>query len=244
VEIAFFVDVVTAAIAIGIMTSLHVRPHINKKQTEKVNVLTEFKQGIAYVKKNKMISYLLIYYLFFFFLISPAAFLTPLMVVRNFGPEVWRLTLNEILFSGGSILGGVFMSVWGGFKNRMHTIALSCLGFGLCAVLLGLSTNFVFYLHIMGITGIFLPLFNAAETVLIQENVDNKVQGRVFSIIEIIATAVMPIGMLLYGPLADFVNIESILLVTGVCIVILAIVIFINNNRQKFISAAPEKENS
>lgn len=244
VEIAFFVDVVTAAIAIGIMTSLHVRPHINKKQTEKVNVLTEFKQGIAYVKKNKMISYLLIYYIFFFFLISPAAFLTPLMVVRNFGSEVWRLTLNEILFSGGSILGGIFMSVWGGFNNRMHTIALSCLGFGLCTLLLGLSTNFVFYLFVMGITGIFLPLFNAAETVLIQENVDNKVQGRVFSIIEIIATAVMPIGMLLYGPLADFINIESILLVTGACIAILATVIFINNNRQKFISAAPEKENS
>jgi DHA3 family macrolide efflux protein-like MFS transporter len=242
VETSFFVDVITAAIAIIIMAFLHIRPHINIPQVKQVGILIEFGEGIAYVRKNKLISYLIIYYVFFFFLISPAAFLTPLMVARSFGPEVWRLTLNEILFSGGSILGGVFMSVWGGYKNRMHSIALACLGFGVCSILLGVSDNFVFYLSIMGITGIFLPMFNTAETVLIQENVDNKVQGRVFSIIDLIATAVMPVGMFLFGPLADCIQIKYILLATGLCIAVLALIIFINNSKNKFAEFSQKEE--
>ena len=242
VETSFFVDVITAAIAIIIMAFLHIRPHINIPQVKQVGILIEFGEGIAYVRKNKLISYLIIYYVFFFFLISPAAFLTPLMVARSFGPEVWRLTLNEILFSGGSILGGVFMSVWGGYKNRMHSIALACLGFGVCSILLGVSDNFVFYLSIMGITGIFLPMFNTAETVLIQENVDNKVQVRVFSIIDLIATAVMPVGMFLFGPLADCIQIKYILLATGLCIAVLALIIFINNSKNKFAEFSQKEE--
>jgi DHA3 family macrolide efflux protein-like MFS transporter len=244
VEISFFVDVFTAVIAISIMAFLRVKPHMNERQMKKISVIKGFKQGIAYVRRNKLISYLLIYYIFFFFLVAPAAFLTPLMVARSFGPEVWRLTLNEILFSGGSVLGGVLMSVWGGYKNRMHSIALACLGFGVCSALLGMATNFVFYLSIMGITGLFLPMFNTAEAVLIQENVDNKMQGRVFSIIDLIATAVMPMGMFLFGLLADCLQIETLLFVTGFCIVVLALVIFINNNKNKFAEFVSDSEES
>lgn len=46
------------------------------------------------------------------------------MVTRTFGEEAWRLTLNEIVFFIGSILGGSLISVWGGFKNKIHTLAL------------------------------------------------------------------------------------------------------------------------
>ncbi len=46
---------------------------------------------------------------------TPVAFLTPLLVARSFGEEVWRLTANEVTFFAGSILGGRFMTAWGGF---------------------------------------------------------------------------------------------------------------------------------
>lgn len=46
------------------------------------------------------------------------------MVTRTFGDEAWRLTLNEIVFFVGSILGGGIISIWGGFKNKIYTLAL------------------------------------------------------------------------------------------------------------------------
>lgn len=232
VEIAFFVDVVTAAAAIFIMFFLRIPRHSRGVISQSTSVIEELKQGVSYVKGNTLIRKMLIYYAFFFFLISPAAFLTPLLITRSYGEEVWRLTVNEILYSGGAILGGVLMALWGGFKNRMYTIALSCAAYGVSAVLLGVSTNFAFYLTVMFFTGIFGPIFSAAETVLIQETVNNDVQGRVFSIIEIIILAVMPVGMLIFGPIADFTKVEYIMIATGVLMMVTGWVIFSNKEKQ------------
>lgn len=224
-EAAFFVDVLTAAAAIAILFFLRVPSHRKAGMEKSTSVIVDLKQGIAYVRGKTLLKDLLIYYAVFFFLISPAAFLTPLLIARSYGGEVWRLTANEILYSGGAILGGLLIAAWGGFKNRMHTITLACVAYGISAVLLGVSPNFIFYLVIMFFTGIFSPIFYTAETVLIQENVDNDMQGRVFSIIDIIILAVMPLGMLLFGPVADLTKIEYIMIATGILIILFGLAI-------------------
>ncbi len=66
-----------------------------------------------YVARNATIKKLFTYFALTFFLVTPAAFLTPLLVTRSFGSEVWRLTANEVTFFGGSILGGLIMTFWG-----------------------------------------------------------------------------------------------------------------------------------
>ena len=238
VEIAFFVDVVTAAVAITILLFLQVHTHNKAKDNKHTSVFEDLKQGITYVKGNTLIRNLVIYYAFFFFLISPAAFLTPLLISRSYGEEVWRLTANEILYSGGAVVGGFIMAFWGGFKNRMVTIALSCAAYGVSAVLLGVSTNFIFYLTIMFFTGIFAPIFSASETVLIQETVNNDMQGRVFGIIDMIIMTVMPIGMLIFGPIADLTKVEYIMVATGFLMIVTGWAIFAdkvnqNNGRNK-----------
>lgn len=234
IEATFFADVFSALIAVGIMTKLSVESlHVSKEGPNSLqDYFTDMKTGIGYVRQNELIFSLLIYYVFFFFFIAPAAYLTPLMVARSFGGEVWRLTLNEIFFSGGAILGGIFISVWGGMKDRIYTIALACMGFGICTVLLGLSTKFAIYLIIMGITGVFMPIFNAAETVLIQENVESNMQGRVFSIIEVFSLFA-PIAMLFFGPMGDKISVEKILLFAGGAMMLLAMIICTNHRRLK-----------
>ena len=225
-ESAFFVDVLTAAAAISILFFLHVPSHRKAAAVQGTGAISDLRQGLAYVGGNDLLKSLLIYYAVFFFLISPAAFLTPLLIARSYGVEVWRLTANEILYSGGAILGGLLMAAWGGFRNRILTITLACVAYGISAVLLGLSPNFIFYLVVMFFTGIFSPVFYSAETVLIQENVANDMQGRVFGIIDMIILAVMPLGMLLFGPVADLVKVEYIMIATGVLITVFGSVIF------------------
>lgn len=232
VEISFFVDVVTAVVAISILFFLKVSTHNKAGADQSTSVIEDFRQGISFVKSNSLIRNLLIYYAVFFFLISPAAFLTPLLITRSYGTEVWMLTANEVLYSGGSIFGGFLMASWGGFKNRMQTIALACAAYGISAVLLGLSTNFIFYLTVMFFTGIFSPVFYASEAVLIQETVDNDMQGRVFSMIDIIVMAVMPIGMLLFGPIADLTRVENLMVITGALMLVVGWVIFANKEKQ------------
>lgn len=51
--------------------------------------------------------------------------------------------------------------------------------------------------------------------VLIQENVEAYMMGRVFSIVQVISASAITIAMFLFGPLADSVPFQWILLVSG-----------------------------
>lgn len=221
-----YVDVFSALVAILIMAALKYENVHQKKPSEadqaKVSTLAFMKEGFVYIKSNPLIRSLLVFYMLFFFLVTPVAFLSPLLVKRSFGSEVWKLTANEILWTAGSIIGGIIISLWGGFKNRLATMTLSCVGFGITLTLIGFASNIWAYLIIIFISGIFMPLFATAETVLIQENVAENMLGRVFSIVQIIISSVMPLGMLLFGPLGDAVKIEYIIMVTGICILIIS----------------------
>ena len=48
--------------------------------------------------------------------------------------------------------------------------------------------------------------------------------GRVFSIVQLISASAMPVAILLFGPLADVVSVESILLVTGILLAVVGAV--------------------
>lgn len=240
IEGAFLVDVFTAILAIVFLFFLKVPPLVKTQEASEKSVLEDLKGGLAYVRSNGLIRNLLLYYAFFFFLVSPSAFLTPLLIARSYGPEVWRLTTNEILYSAGAVAGGAIMASWGGFANRLKTIALSCAAHGISSMLLGVSPSFAFYLVVMFFTGIFMPMFSAAEMVLIQENVDSEVQGRVFSMIDMIILAVMPLGMFLFGPLADRLRVEVLLLVTGFLMILVAGQIYFQRNRHEMYQ--PTKE--
>lgn len=91
------------------------------------------------------------------FFITPAAFLTP-ADHPIYGSEVWRLTVNEIFFSGGTAIGGVIIALWGGYSNRIKTIAVGCFIFGLSISAMGIAPNFVLYILFIFISGLAILL--------------------------------------------------------------------------------------
>lgn len=213
----FLLDVVTAVLAIFIFAFISVK-RIKTPEGE-FSVRKEMLEGLSYTFGNPILKRLILYYTFAFFLVTPAAILTPLLVERSFGPEIWKLTANEIAWTAGSLLGGLFIALKGQFKDKVHTITWAWVGFGLGFTLLGIARSFAGYLAVMGFVGIFMPILATAETVLIQEIVEDEKMGRVFSIVDLISGFSLPLGMLLYGPLADIVSIESLLILSGILLV-------------------------
>lgn len=219
----FFIDVVTAAIAIVILMFFLDLKNDNKEKTGNSSYFSDMKSGFVYIKGHpNLISYFA-FAVLIVFLITPAAMLSPLQVVRTFGSDVWRLTAIEIAFSGGMMIGGIFISIWGGFKNRMVTIVISTLFMAFCSTGFGLISSFPLYIAIMAILGIVTPFFHTPSSVMIQENVENEYLGRVFSINTMLFTSVMPLAMLIYGPVAEKIRIESIMKISGfimfVCVI-------------------------
>ena len=214
---AFMIDVLTAALAIGVMAFIPLpRPETRTGDS----TFTEMKAGLGYTFGHKRLKRLITSYAAFFFLMAPAGVLTPLMVARSFGPEVWRLTANELVWSGASILGGIFVARHGDFQDKPRGLAL-CLGaFGLCFGLLGLAGNFGLYLALMGLAGFFMPVLVTLETVFIQEVADPALLGRVFSIVQLLSSGSMTLSIMLFGPLSDRVSVESLLLATGALMIL------------------------
>lgn len=226
----FMVDVVTAALAISVMLGLAVPPLERATDTAPGSQWDDFRAGLRYVRAHPFIRSLLLFYAIFMFMIVPAAFLTPLYVARQFGEEVWRLTANEMAFSIGSIVGGGIMALWGGFANKGHTLAVSSVAFGVLTVALGYAPSFWIYLAVMVVTGLFMPFFNTASTVMLQEQVEADMQGRVFSFVQIVAAASMPAGMAAFGPLADRMDISLLLIGTGAVLTLQGITIFFDRS--------------
>lgn len=229
IEITFFIDVITAIIGIGMMFTIPVK--INQIQKEKVlSVTAEMKLGFRFLKEHRMILNQILFLMIVMVLISPSAFLTPLLVSRSFGSEVWRLSITQMTFSLGAVLGGVLIASWGGFKNRQYTILLATLGYGVMMIAMGAAPVFILFLLFNGLIGITMPCFNAPVTVYLQEQVEPQMHGRIFSVLQIANACSLPLGTLIFGPLADQVSIQLLLIVTG-SLVVLASFVFYNITR-------------
>lgn len=217
----FLVDVTTASIAIAVMSFIQVEKLAQAEA--RASMLAELREGLRYAFSHPLIRRSIICFACTFFLFTPAAVLAPLMVERSFGGDVWRLTMSELAWSLGSILGGVYISTRSDIKNKVRAVALCVVAFGVCFGLLGVVPGFASFLVLMGIAGVFMPIAATSQIVLIQEITEPTIMGRVFSIISIISAGAMPLAIILFGPLADIVSVESIMLVSGILLVLVGI---------------------
>lgn len=218
-EVTLLIDVVTAVIGVGITATVSIHSHREKKPDGN-SALSELKAGFTYLKGNRFIKNLLIFQLIILFSISPSAFLTPLMVSRTFGPEVWRLTASEMTYSLGMVFGGLLISTWGGFSKKLHTTMLAGALYGVFMLGLGTAPYFLLYLACNIMIGVTAPCYNAPITVTIQENVEPLMQGRVFSFMQIATSCALPLGMTVFGPLADIVPVQNILIGAGIFVLL------------------------
>lgn len=217
IQTVFFIDVTTAALAILLLLVFVRVPSRERSAGEKAaGYFRDMAEGIRYVKKHSFIKTFFLFAVVFQFFAAPAAFLTPLQTTRTFGEELWRLSAIEVAFSVGMIGGGLFVAAWGGFQNKIHTMAVAFFGVGFGTMFLGLVQPFWLYLAFMALIGISMPLFNTPAMVLLQQRVEPEFHGRIFGVMSMISSIVMPLGMLVFGPLADVASIEWMLIGTGI----------------------------
>lgn len=219
-EAILFIDVGTAIIGMAFLAALKIPLHHNAKAAKIRSYFQDIKDGLAYLRCKGYLLRLFLFFAFFYFVVSPAAFLTPLQVVRSFGTELYRLTAVEIAFFLGMVAGGVLIANWGGFKNKIHTLIFSILISGVLCILQGTIRNFTIFLIVIFLIGISVAIFNTPTTVFLQERVSEDYYGRVFGILNSLMSSMFPLGILLFGPLGDLIPIETILVINGFILIL------------------------
>ncbi len=216
-EETLLIDILTALVGVCITATVPIEPlKIGCKTHE--SYFAKVREGFDYLKKHSFIRNLLIFQLIILFLISPSAFLTPLMVSRTFGTEVWRLTMSEMMYSLGMTIGGAIITSWGGFKKKLNTTLIAGGLYGAFMIGLGTAPVFIAYLVCNMLIGVTSPCYNTPITASIQENVEAEMQGRIFSFMQIATSCALPLGMMFFGPLADRTNIQSLLIISGILV--------------------------
>ncbi len=240
----FYIDFITAILGVSTLMLFVIIPkHVNEGKPNKTSGFQDFVAGLQYVKTHSFLIPFFIYLFIVLVLVSPVAFLSPLQVVRSFegyGTQVFRLTMVEVSFSLGMTLGAILVAWWGGFSNRIVTagLAISIMGFGV--FMLGVTTNFYLYFGMMLLQGIVLPFYNTPVTVVVQEQVDPQYMGRVSSILTMINSIAMPIGITIFGPLADQIAIEWLMIISGLGMLIFGALYLLNKPMMK--AGTPSKK--
>lgn len=159
------------------------------------------------------------------FLLTPAFSLLPILVSKYFNGQAIQLATLEAFSGIGFIVGGLLLSVWGGFKRRILTSLLGLVAMGVGCLVMGLlpPTAFGFAIVTMFFIGVVNPIANGPLLAAVQAVVLPEMQGRVFSLIGTMSAAMSPIGLIIAGPVADKLGVQTWFMIGGIVTLMMGI---------------------
>ena len=242
-QVVLLVDVGTAAMAILPLLFIPIpQPERDEEstQTVKPTLFNDIGVALRYIRSWHGLVAILAMALFLNFLLVPSGALLPLLVTEHFRKGAIELGFLESAQGFGLIAGGVILSIWGGFKRKIATSITGIIGLGLGIMLVGLAPANLFYLAIAGtvILGFMIPITNGPIGAILQSVIRPDMQGRIMSLVNSAATAISPLGLLLAGPLSDWLGIRVwfwagglICLSIGIAAFFVPTIMDIENNR-------------
>ncbi|WP_018212873.1 MFS transporter [Desulfitobacterium hafniense] len=189
------------------------------------NLMLEMKEGYSALRSNKGLFALLwvgaLYMLFF----MPINALFPLMSMKYFGGTTYHASLVEIVFAAGMLVGGLVLGVWGGFKNRVLSLAASILLMGVSLIVSGVLPvkGYVVFVLCSTLMGFSAPFYSGVQTALFQEKISPEYLGRVFALLGSVVSVAMPLGLVLSALFADTLGVNRWFLISGILITGIAV---------------------
>lgn len=204
--------------------------------------------GIRYALRETPVRRLLFTYGCFVILCVPAGFLAGLLVSRVYGDSYGYLTAVELAGFAGMTAGGILMSLSRNICRKINrnlsrktdrnlcrkfperpgnvkfsnSLSAGLAVFGLSALLMSLTPDFRIYLLLMFLYGIALTAVQTAVTTLLQKTAASSMQGRMFGLLSSIYSGFMPLGMAVFGPMADGIPLPWIMAGSGFLLLMLS----------------------
>jgi DHA3 family macrolide efflux protein-like MFS transporter len=225
VEGSLLIDVVTAILAIGIVSFTFIprQQQLAKKDGTWFGVVMhDMKEGFQYLIGWKGLMVITVMALIFKIALSPAFSLIPLLVSSHFLGDAAKYSMVEVAAGIGIIGGGSILGMWGGFKKKVYTMLMGGIGVGLGMILLGSipQDGFFFSLPTMFLIGFMIPMVDGSLMAIMQEKIDNEYQGRVFTMFGSILYLSTPVGLAIAGPVSDALGVQFWFILAGVLVIL------------------------
>ncbi len=199
------VDILTFTYAIGVLLPILIpQPPPPKEEEKRKSIWQDSVFGFRYIfARRPFLLLVLVFFMYNFFATFAVQIFGPMILARTKDNEIILGSVMSVLGIGG-LVGGITMAVWGGPKKKIRGLlgGMILAGFGGLAAFPASPIAWA----LGGFLFLFLgPIVNGCSQAIWQSKTAPAVQGRVFAARRFIAQISGTFGLLLVGPLVDFV---------------------------------------
>jgi MFS family permease len=230
-------DVITFLIAGTVISLLYIP---SPKRTDmiieggkkKKSIWADVKEGALYIWHRKPMLWLLGTFTVANFAGSPIGVMQPLLVRFNLAPS-WQsqgLQFEQALgflasaAGVGGLVGGLFISSWGGLKKRrVYGVIVPMIIGGLAQIAFGLSPILYLSMATIFVVDAMIPILNAHSQSIWQTQTPHELQGRVFSVRRVIAQFSWPLSTAIAGVAGGLFNPGVVVAVLGGILVVFCV---------------------
>jgi MFS family permease len=197
------------------------------KQTK--SLWADVKEGALYIWHRRPLLWLLGTFTVANFAFAPMQIFVPLILKYNLAAD-WAAhgftfetayALLSTFFGLGGVIGGVFISVWGGLKSRrVYGVVLALIVSGLAEIVFGLAPVFYVVVAVAFLSSSVIPIMNSHSQTIWQTQTPRELQGRVFSVRRLIAQFSGPLSTAIAGVVGGLFNPGVVLAVLGGILVV------------------------
>jgi len=226
-EYVLLLDIIGAAVACISLLFVHI-PNPEKAEEKSKKILSEMKDGIMTVWNNRGLSWVFLFSTLVTFFLMPVSVMFPLITLNHFEGNAFQVSLIEVLWSVGALLGGVIMGIKVYRVNRVILINLMYIVFGITFLLSGILSpgGFVFFAILTAIGGVSGAVYHSSFTAIVQTTIDPSALGRVFSMFYTLSLIPSMIGLIGIGFFADNLGITTSFIICGAIIIAIGIIAF------------------
>jgi DHA3 family macrolide efflux protein-like MFS transporter len=216
-QAALGIDVVTAILGILPLFVYAIPQPKSAGYEQPESMLGSIVEGARYIFSNRAL--LILYGLVGLVVLTvmPTFTLTPLLVTDYFGGGVNQVAVMEGVAGVAMIVGGLAIGLWPPRRHRVGVAlvswSLSCAAVALTA--LAPSTLFPLAVFWWAVSGFTYATGNAPFTAVLQTVVPNELQGRAFSLLNMVFGFAGPIGLIIAGPLGEALGVRAVFIVGG-----------------------------
>ncbi len=206
-----------------------------EREIDKNTLFSDVKEGFIYISKTKVIlSFIIVFMVFNFLFMGPVGLGAPLIVQNVLKGDAMILAILDSGWAIGLLLGSILTGLINLNKKRGKTVMYLLLFIGLLTIIFG-YIDFVWgSVIIISLMGISMSMVNIPIYSFVQEKTDEKMLGRVMSLLNISSNGLVPLSFatVSLGLSMGFLF-STILTISGILLVLfcLVILLFVKNVR-------------
>ena len=209
---------------------------------EKSSFFKEFKEGINYIKNNKIILNFFILVMFLnFFIANNDEIINPGILIKKYEISEKLFGFSATAYGVGSVFAGIFIYYNEKFRflKKLKLLfilnsSLMCL-LGLLSIILFEYNHyiyFVIFIFFQFLIGMITTFVNVPLISSFQKNVEIEYQSRFFSLLSFFSGGLIPLGVLYAGYLSSYIGADITYIINNAAIILIVFIVFRKNKKE------------